>query len=118
MDKEKFEKDMAVFSLRQIQDFLTFYKTLVRFEYSINDIENYLEHKKEELTAKEEPKRIPGLKCPDCGSRVQMLPVNDKPSTQTGDDSKTALICINRECMHTDYSTKSVSELLKELSKK
>lgn len=118
MNYDLFEQNMAVFSFRQHQDFLTYFETLNQFGYSIRDVQNYIEKKRSELKAANESKSSPAIKCLDCGSRILILPVNDKPSTQTGDDSKSVMMCQNRQCMYTKYSVKTVGEWIKELSKK
>jgi hypothetical protein len=118
MDKEKFQTDMAAFSFKHHQDFLTYFKMLEKFGYTIGDIENYIELKKSEFGANIESQRNAFAKCPDCGSRILILSVNDTASTLIGDDSKSVLMCQNQECMYTEYSNKSTSEWLKELSKK
>lgn len=115
MNKEKFEKDMAAFSLKQHQDFLTYLKTLKRFGYSFADAENYIEAKKSNMNVNTEPGRSILIKCPECGSRAAILPVNDKPSTRTGDASKSVMMCHNHQCMYTEYSDKTVGERIKDL---
>lgn len=112
MNKDKFEKDMAVFSFKQHQDFLTYTGMLNEFGYSIDDVQNYIETKKSEMDLSSGPERHNFIKCPDCGFRMMLLPVNDSPSTRTGDDSRSVLICHNKECMYTEYSKKTVGEII------
>lgn len=49
--------------------------------------------------------------CPVCQSPMQLLPVNDTPATQTGDDSKCVWLC--RQCGEAIYSTKTIEEEMK-----
>jgi len=46
---------------------------------------------------------------------MQILPVNIDKGTQTGDNSKSVWIC--RNCLYTEYSTKTFEEQLKEKNK-
>jgi len=108
---------MAAFSFRQHQDFLTYFRRLNQLGHTMDDVEAYVESQRNALN--ETPGRPgPQIKCPECNAPMMLLPVNDKPSTRTGDDSKTVMICSKKACMHTEYSTKTVREIIKELSQK
>jgi len=117
MNKEKFERDMAVFSFRQHQDFVTWYKALDRLGYTVDDVENYIEMHRTDLKT-DDIRRNPPIPCPECDAPMIILPVNDSSSTRTGDDAKSVMMCQNKDCMYTDYSIKSVGGWIKELSKK
>lgn len=116
MNTEKFEKDMAAFSFGQHQDFLTYLKRLGQFGYSIDDVENYVNDRKSRVKTSFKPG--PQIKCPECGAPMMVLPVNDKPSTKTGDNSRSVLICNNKGCMHTVYSEKTAKDMVNEIRRK
>jgi len=125
MNIEKFEKDMTAFSLGQHQDILTYLIHLKNKGWTIEDAKKWVKNKQEEMVKqsvdlkRQREKALASLpKCPDCQSPLWILPVNTGPGDQTGDDSKSMTLCMNRECMHTEYSTKTVQEQMKELSKK
>lgn len=124
MNKEKFEKDMAAFSFRQHQDVLTYLSHLEANGWTIEDAKEWIQRerdrKQRETKAFEEQQKdyLASLpKCPKCQSPMQILPVNTRPGDQTGDDSKSMMLCMNKECMHTIYSTKTVQEQMKELKR-
>ena len=117
-NKEKFEKDMAVFSFKQHQEVLTYLKHLKTTEWTLEDVKQWVEQKKK--SNKEARKKIEDFinhlrKCPGCKNPMQILPVNIDKGTQTGDNSKSVWIC--RNCLYTEYSTKTFEEQLKEKNK-
>jgi len=116
INTDKFEKDMAAFSFKQHQDFLTYFDRLNQLGYSINDVENYVNERKSRVKTAFKPG--PQIKCPECGAPMMVLPVNDKPSTQTRDNSRSVLICRNKECMHTVYSEKTAKDMVSEIRRK
>ena len=61
----------------------------------------------------QEPTKREGLtqQCPKCPALMLPLLVNDKPETQTGDDSKSVWLCQNKKCMHTIYNSQTIEEL-------
>lgn len=125
LNKEKFKKDMAAFSFKQHQDVLTYLAHLKAKGWTIDDAREWIKREREKrvklsmASKKQQKKALAALpKCPECESPLQILPVNTGPGDRTGDDSKSMKLCMNKECMHTQYSTKTVQEQIKELSKK
>lgn len=114
MEFKKFEKDMAAFSFGQHQDVLTYLTHLESKGWTIEDAKKWVQSEKERMgkqseDLEEQQKALASLfKCPDCQSPFWVLPVNTGPGDQTGDDSKSVMLCTNRECMHAEYSTKTV----------
>jgi len=125
MDVEKFKKDMGVFSFKQHQDVLTYLGHLEANGWTIEDARDWVQGEKDRMQKQSEHSNNqrkkayePLPRCPECQSPVWLLPVNTGPGDQTGDDSKSMMLCSNKECMHTIYSEKTVQEQAKELTKK
>lgn len=100
--------DKDPFGRGKWQDFLNQLAFLNEHKLSAGDVEVALNS----LT---QNNPVTYLKCPECGSLRQLLPINDSPSTQTGDDSKSMWLC--RNCHYEQFSDKTVNEeleLLKE----
>lgn len=115
MDKERFEKNMAVFSFHQHQDFLTYFKEVKKYSYTFEDIEKYItvkiKEKEEEIgKARNKITKI----CPVCQSHMILLSVNINAATITGDDSKSMWLCINSNCQETIYNKKDIRTLMRE----
>lgn len=49
--------------------------------------------------------------CPNCGGALQVFPVNVSPGTQTGDNSKSVLLCAY--CGHDHYSLLTPEEVIR-----
>ena len=47
---------------------------------------------------------VPSVRCSQCGGLVQLQPVNTCRGSRTGDDSRTAIICMSTACRHSEYS--------------
>lgn len=110
MNIQKFEKDMAAFSLGQHQDVLTYLHQLEISGWTIDDAREWTQGKKKELTSM--PIRDVVFRCPDCGYPMRLLKVNFSPATQTGDGTQSVWMCTNKKCMNTIYNTESVEEIL------
>lgn len=54
--------------------------------------------------------RIPKIRCSVCKQIVRLLRVNDKPNTQVGGTAKSCGLCMNPECMNTDYYDETLQE--------
>lgn len=122
---EKFEKDMAVFSWKQHQEFITYFRHLVKMGWTLNDAEQYVadELKRYKDEANKHNTEIVkqqkfAKKCPDCGTPMQLSPVNTCPGCMTGDDSQSVWLCTNKVCMSAVYNTKSVGEIIKQQNKR
>ena len=114
---ENFEDKMKAYSLKEHRAFRTYYLTLRQNGLTVDDLLEYIEKIK-----KREPNTItyqyaPRF-CPECNSPMRLYPVNINEATQTGDNSKSVWMCYNSQCMHTEYSTKTVQEWTKELKVK
>lgn len=116
---------MAAFSFNQHQDVLTYLAHLEAKGWTLEDAREWTQSQKETIVrhakaSKEDQKKAYASlpKCPECQSLFWVLPVNTGPGDQTGDDSKSMRLCMNKECMYAEYSTKTVQEQMKELSKK
>lgn len=125
MNKEKFEKDMAAFSWKQHQEFVGYFKHLTQMGWTLNDSDKFvaleLKQKRDEVAGQKE-ERINQQrfmkKCPDCGTPMQLFPVNTCPGCMTGDDSQSVWLCTNKVCMSAVYNTKSVGEIIKQQNKR
>lgn len=117
LDIKDFEKKFEWYSFGRLQDFLVFVGQLEIHGYTFEDVKEYVETKKAEQEIFRKKFAVYKIDCPDCGNPLWMLPVNDKPSTQTGDDSKTVLLCRNTECLYTEFRTKTVNEIVFDLIK-
>lgn len=118
IDREDFEKKFQWYSFGRLQDFVVFAGQLKLHGYTIEDVKEYIDIKISEQEIFKKKFAVYRIDCPDCGNPLTMLPVNDKPSTQTGDDSKTVLLCRNTDCLYTEFTTKPINEILAELIKK
>ena len=113
MNRERFEKNMAVFSFKQHQDILTYLIRLKATGWTIEDAEEYVKIKKEEMSqAGKKQVKIPTIQCPLCPAIMFLYPVNINPSTQTGDTKDNSVwLCQSKNCMHTIYNTQTVEEI-------
>jgi len=116
------------FTFGQLQDVGTLLKSLKNNNIknlTIDEFINYIEKKKtersktetnlEELLNKQQERwDQKTLKCPECKSPMNLLPVNTNRRNQTGDDSKSQWLC--QKCWHDEYSTKTVAEMLGKLN--
>jgi len=110
MNKEKFEKDMAVFSFRQHQDVLTYFSHLEVKGWTIKNARMWVEEKKKQLT--QGKATVAAIKkCPLCQASMSLLPLNFNRATVTGEDSQSVWLCSNQECMNTIYNKETVTEL-------
>jgi len=50
--------------------------------------------------------------CSSCGSAAVVEKVNISPATMIGDGLRSAIVCINPGCRHTEYSSMSTLEIL------
>ena len=116
MDIEKFEKAMNAYTFGQHNDIKTYLDTLKMLGYVIDDLYIYLKTKRET-----EAETITGNKlykqCPECAAIMLLLPVNDKPQTQTGDDSKNVWICRHPACLHTIYIKETIEQIEEQLKR-
>lgn len=115
MLKEKFEEAMAVFSFRQHQDALSYFKLLKENKYTFKDAEEYIVLKIAEATESkpqaEEPLESLALSCPQCQKAMILLAVNFNAATQTGDPTdKTVWLC--RSCGEAIFNKESIKEIL------
>lgn len=112
-ETKKFEKDMALFSFNKQQDILTYLDHLKAKGWTVENVRWWVEEQKKALAKENEKQKKtvkPLLKCPNCQTPMRLLPVNITPGTRIGDDSKSVWLCPNKECMHTEYSPKTVQE--------
>lgn len=58
------------------------------------------------------------LPCPECALPMALRPVNIDASTQTGDNSNSVWICMNKKCMYLEYSEKTVEQWRDELKRR
>ena len=116
MDKEKFEKDMTVFSFKQHQDVLTYLSHLETKGWTIEDVKEWVEGEKERLASNSGDTPYPIFNCPTCSTPMQLLPVNVSEGTKTNDDSKSVWLCSNKECMHTIYNKESINEIIRNIT--
>lgn len=117
---KKFEENMAVFSFKQHQDFMTYLSHLETNGWTIEDAKKYIEEKKRKLDEDRRQtirnQRIyesKMLKCPKCSTVMFLRPVNTDNKTQTGDPKdKSVWMCPNEKCLHTIYNEKAVQEIV------
>ncbi len=105
------DKVLAAWSLKTINEALNIHKHLANTGRSWDDVELYLKATARNKTAFAAER----LNCPECGAQLQLLPVNNSPATQTGDDSRSVWIC--RGCFYEQFSTKTVKEETTALSR-
>lgn len=110
---EEFENALVAYDFRFQQDVVQYLETLKQTGYTLVDVYSYIETKRSLLQESliESTRTIQN--CPECPALMFLLPVNDKPETQTGDDSKSVWLCQNKKCMYTIYNKKTVEEISK-----
>jgi len=78
---------------------------MLKLEQYIEETAYKLKKKENQRKYKKERIRIPDIVCSVCSGPVYLESVNISPNSQTGDDSKTAIMCYDKKgCGHTDYS--------------
>lgn len=110
------------FSFKAWQEFLNQNAFLSEHKLSVEDVREAIKVKALD-DAKNRDKRLKEAharfdkapKCPECSNPLQLLPVNDSPSTRTGDDSRSLWLC--RQCYYERFSTKDVKEELEQILK-
>ena len=106
------------FNFKSWKEFLNQYAFMVEQGLSLNDIKEAIKIKeKEDRTNDLAALSVSssGKHCPECDSFLQLLPVNDSPSTQTNDNSKSMWLC--RNCHYEIFSNNDIKEELEQLSK-
>ena len=57
-------------------------------------------------------RKMSRLVCSECGGLIDLMPVNVSACTRTGDDSRTAIICRNMDCMRVDFDRRTVRKIM------
>jgi len=105
------------FSFGKKQDLGTLLMHLKKNDVSTEEVVQHIEDLKKR--AREDAKGRGMKACPDCGFPMRIMPVNDKPETQTGDPTdKSVWMCPKKNCMHTIYNKEKPQKVLRELIKK
>lgn len=52
------------------------------------------------------------IRCSECNQYMNILAVNNTPSTKVGGDYNSCSVCYNENCMHVEYYTETVQELI------
>ena len=101
------------FGLRNLKTISTALKNGIDENLDIHELHDHINeyiHKKEVLLTTGSNKK---LSCEKCNSRVVIEKVNISRCTKTTNKKeKTAIMCTNSECLHTEYSVKSFRELV------
>lgn len=113
-----FEKATEAFKLGFQQDVVAYLETIRQRGFAVDDIKDYHEYKLQEA-GKIERDVLDDLKknnvlqdCPECPGAMLLLPVNDKPESQTGDPrDRSVWVCQNSECMETIYNEETADEI-------
>lgn len=106
---EKLRKDLAVFPLSMLQDFLTFAAHCHQQEIEISEIRGFIQAEIEDdyivaertFARQESIKKIVAEKvpyCPICNSQLALEPVNDHPGRVIDDHSKCWWVCPRKLC--------------------
>jgi hypothetical protein len=115
------------FSLKSWGEFLNQIAFLENNGLTVDDVRKAIVtvERQQKESVKQAEKTVQAMpKCPECGFPLQLLPVNDSPSTQTGDDSKSMWLCrrggchAERKCFYQEFSNKTVDEQLKQLNRR
>jgi len=109
---------MALWDLRAHQDHLVYFKRLKEYNYTLDDVEEFirLEHERKIKDESDVNYAPVTKKCPTCGSYMRLLAVNNSPSTMTGDPSdKSVWICINPLCQETIFNKFTIDELARKV---
>lgn len=119
-DYAQFEKDMQAFSFKSHQEFLSYYKLLLRKGWIIEDAIQWIEATKRKI-AKTRRKARHGqiaykrkmMNCPKCSTKMFIRPVNIDAKTQTGDPKdKSVWMCPNKRCLHVIYNERDIKEIM------
>ena len=109
-----------------LQDVETFLGSLERYGIGLQDVRSYINKRKLELVEQQHAfneglkvrmgqwdKNVP--RCPDCGYKMNLFQVNTGRRNNVGGNYKTQWLCGNQDCLHTDFSEKSITEWHKEI---
>ena len=104
---------------QEIQSYVTIYRELKRKNISFEDLLQFLEEERKSFESTE-LRQLPSMTlCPNCGTLLSIQPVNTSGRDQTGDSAdKTVRICPNKNCLYTEYSSKTIREWQQEIVKK
>jgi len=104
---------------QEIQNYVTIHRELKRKNISFEDLLLFLEEEKRKFNLIE-MKQLPSIAlCPDCKTLLSIQPVNTNRGNQTGDlTDKTVRICPNKNCLYTEYSSKTIEEWQQEIIRK
>lgn len=110
---EKFEAALTMYHFGYLQDITQFLETLKQQGYTLDDFQSYVKAKRkalQESSTKVTEVKTTSQQCSKCSALMLLLPVNDKPETQTGDPTdKSVWMC--QKCMHTIYNKQTLKEL-------
>lgn len=114
MNREKFKKDMAVFSPKQHRAFLTYLTVLKANSWTIEDAKLWIEEENKRLIEEQElfNKLYSSKICLVCGKYMSLLPVNTDPSDQTGDPTDLSVWFCN-SCGESIYNKEDIANLIK-----
>lgn len=117
---KKFEEATAAFPLGFKQDVIAYLTTLKDHGFTIDDIKDFHKYKLLESRRVEKEieneiiKKRAAIRCPECPGLMLLLPVNDRPETQTGNPKdRSVWMCQNNECGETIYNEQTAEEIIK-----
>jgi len=91
----------------RIQDLLVLYELLRRDGIDIDDLREHVAARREAIARSVQMRSaVVSRRCPDCGHRMPLLPVNTGPRDQTGDDSTAVWIC--QRCGHEEWTDQPI----------
>ncbi len=127
---EVLEKLTEGFGFGKLQDIITLKKHLEKHEYTIDDVECYVQWKKdailkaqEEQMKKHKEKVKPSKdaltkvlpKCPQCNALLEIIPVRVKEGRQNVHGYKSVLRCFNGDCVYEKYGREPALDIVKGL---
>jgi len=86
--------------------------------------DDFLEYAKEynenhrKVMLEVEKVRASQVLCSECKRPMGLRPVNFDNATKTNDNSKSVWMCFNKDCMHTEYSEKTIEQWRNELTRR
>lgn len=114
------DKYLQSFSHKSLSDSYALLQIAERHDVTVSELMNMLKdevlkpkqvsYKQSERVKKEAIDTYVKVPCIECGQHTKVLPVNTSPATMVEGSYKSVMICHN--CMHSEYSDKTVAEII------
>ena len=105
---------LSQFRFGQLQDLATLVKRIRQHGYTMDDVIQYVESKKKSPEVSGEVNgKVLERRCPECGERIYLNPVNTGKMDITGDGSTFVWIC--RKCKYEEWENERLHLIIRRL---